>query len=487
MNRLGSETNKDDDEASPRTKAKADAASSAALLSALVSQARELRSLTGSRVLRLPCCEGADGPDPELFLRAAAAPRRPCLLEGAARNASSFSRRPPWTEEQFVELSGGAGTVVTVAETPHGRADAVVPFDSDDDGEKEAGGGGKKSRKESRRRVFAQPREARMSLGELLRSLHAEAEADSSAPPPAVVRYAQRQNDSASDEFAALLESGAVPGRLAWAERAFADHISSSTPPNPSSPLAAPDAVNLWVGGPRSATSWHRDHYENVHFCLLGQKEFHLLPPSEGWRLQRKKWRAARYEEEGGGDGCRGKLVPVLESSPERQVRWSAAPPPPRSSSPGGDAAVDLPQEAFPWLCGSEARRTGLPPPLTVVVKAGDAIYLPPLWWHCVTQRGGGEEGSGNGSEGAAAAAAAARSSAPLSSSLPLPSPLRPPPPVTVCVNYWYDMRFEDRWCSARLADRLERALLRLGAAGGEDEEEEEEESSDDAGDEEEE
>ena len=132
-----------------------------------------------------------------------------------------------------------------------------------------------------------------MPLGELLRSLHAEAA--ESPSPPRVVRYAQRQNDSASDgaEFAALLDGGAVPRRLAWAERAFAEARLPPSPPSPSSPsprqAPSPDAVNAWVGGPRSATSWHRDHYENVHFCLVGQKEFHLLPPSEGWRLQRRR------------------------------------------------------------------------------------------------------------------------------------------------------------------------------------------------------
>ena len=256
-------------------------------------------------MLRLPCC-GESGPDPDLFLRAAVAPRRPCLLAGAGR--SVFSPAAPWSEELFLELAGGPETVVTVAETPHGRADAVVPFEGDERGERGNGGGGGRS---SSSRVFAQPRESKMKLAELLHSLHEEA---SSSPPP-VIRYAQRQNDSAADEFRALLHSGAVPRRLpSWAERAFSDATAPATATATATvatsfPRPSPDAVNLWVGGPRSATSWHRDHYENVHFCVLGEKTFHLLPPSDGWRLERRRWRAARYEERGaaGSSPCRSR------------------------------------------------------------------------------------------------------------------------------------------------------------------------------------
>ena len=48
---------------------------------------------------------------------------------------------------------------------------------------------------------------------------------------------------------------------------------------------------------------------------------------------------------------------------------------------------------------------------------------------------------------------------------------------MTVCVNYWYDMKFDDRYCASRLGDRLERVLRRAEGGGEEEESESESES----------
>ena len=54
--------------------------------------------------------------------------------------------------------------------------------------------------------------------------------------------------------------------------------------------------------------------------------------------------------------------------------------------------------------------------PIVVVVKAGEALYLPAMWYHHVEQR---RDESGQ---------------------------------PAVAVNYWYDMSFDDRYAYARFA-----------------------------------
>ena len=42
-----------------------------------------------------------------------------------------------------------------------------------------------------------------------------------------------------------------------------------------------PDAVNFWMGGERSITSMHKDHYENIYGVVRGSKTFILHPPTD--------------------------------------------------------------------------------------------------------------------------------------------------------------------------------------------------------------
>ena len=103
-----------------------------------------------------------------------------------------------------------------------------------------------------------------------------------------------------------------------------------------------------------------------------------------------------------------GAWVPVSDDPP-RALGGRAAAPPARLSR------VDADPVAFPDLYG--AAGAGLPGPVSVAVRAGDGLYLPPLTWHCFTQ---------------------AR-----------PAPGEP----CVSVNYWHDAAFDGRWAAAELAD----------------------------------
>jgi len=77
----------------------------------------------------------------------------------------------------------------------------------------------------------------------------------------------------------AALQEDIHPGLL-WAEKAFG---------------CPPEAVNLWVGGAGSVTSFHKDHYENMFAVITGTKTFHLLPPSDVYRLAAREFPLAQY------------------------------------------------------------------------------------------------------------------------------------------------------------------------------------------------
>ena len=304
------------------------------------------------------------------FVRDHVGPRAPALLTGVA---SHWPTPPPWSVDNFVAAAGGE-TVVTVAATPDGRADAVTK-------------GG----------LFVQPLDVPMRLATLVARLRAGSAAPH--PRPCPVLYAQRQCSSLT-EFPRL--SALIPSTLgAWADAAFG--------PSP------PDAVNVWVGGPHSSTSWHRDAYENVAITLAGVKTFHLLPPGDGWRLALAQRAAAHWTRPGAVDdaapGDRSSFV-AIPDDPPTSVRWAGAPPPP----PHAVRGVDADPAAFPLLYDGGAH--GLPRPLSVNVPAGLALYLPPLWWHCTTQTGDDDA-------------------------------------VCVSVNYWCDMAHDGRWAAARLADEV--------------------------------
>lgn len=50
-----------------------------------------------------------------------------------------------------------------------------------------------------------------------------------------------------------------------------------------------PDAVNFWFGDDKSATSLHKDPYENCYAVVRGQKTFILFPPTEYYCMHGKQ------------------------------------------------------------------------------------------------------------------------------------------------------------------------------------------------------
>jgi jumonji domain-containing protein 7 len=60
---------------------------------------------------------------------------------------------------------------------------------------------------------------------------------------------------------------------------------------------SAPEAVNLWIGDERSTTTFHKDHYENLYCVIRGVKLFHLLPPTDVYRMGLQLYPSAQFQQ----------------------------------------------------------------------------------------------------------------------------------------------------------------------------------------------
>ncbi|KAG8853940.1 hypothetical protein FRB91_004210 [Serendipita sp. 411] len=184
------------------------------------------------------------------------------------------------------------------------------------------------------RTYFVEPSYETMSMRQLLRSLESE---DSSE-----IVYLQSQNNNLGSGVAKGGEFEGIgsdlPIDVSWASEALGRQ---------------PDAVNIWIGNHKSVTSVHSDPYENIYSVARGTKIFTLYPPTEGWCLKEKHYPHAQWHRDQDG-----RLK--LEVSPGKTVRWSSV----------QDATEPLPP----------ARS------ITVIVREGQMLYLPPGWWHYVQQ-----------------------------------------------------------------------------------------------------
>uniref|UniRef100_A0A7S0S0S7 JmjC domain-containing protein n=1 Tax=Chlamydomonas leiostraca TaxID=1034604 RepID=A0A7S0S0S7_9CHLO len=230
-----------------------------------------------------------------------------------------------------------------------------------------------------------------------------------------VVPYVQHQNSSLTQEFAFLTKD--IQPRISWADEVFG---------------GSPDAVNLWIGDDRSVTSFHKDHYENLYGVVRGTKVFHLLPPSDIYRMALKRYPAANYvavndpgtvpdshasTTGGASSGSEGQpkldlgrtqLVPQLKE-PAHEVAWSEV----EVEGPGSTASTDT----TPLFHDPE-----LPQPLIAEVGPGSLLYLPSIWYHRVsqvcTQKKSGHD-------------------------------------YVIAVNFWYDMQFDAKWAYFKTIEAL--------------------------------
>ena len=182
------------------------------------------------------------------------------------------------------------------------------------------------------------------------------------------VLYYSRQNDCLRNELKKLFDASLFPQGFEFAEDAFRS--------------GPPDAVNLWVGDERAVSSMHKDHYENLFYCLRGEKIFTLCPPADVPFLHEGHFASGRFKFVAKSDDdadIYGHWVvepDFCDDNGELQrIRWIE----PDITRPDAAEHMGKPMaEQFPRLKQAH--------PITVKVGAGEMLYLPALWYHRVTQ-----------------------------------------------------------------------------------------------------
>jgi hypothetical protein len=406
--------------------ASAEAAGAAAVEAALAaedaphepfaSQAQEARELYLEREITV-----LDEPPSALhFYRDFVARNRPVLIRNAIDHWPALARWPTHADNPDSSSSGSGGSylrarvgssVVTVDRVPvdhrfgrpQGFGDSVVPPG-----------------------YFVTPSEERMRLGDFLDVLEGKKKTDG-------VLYAQHQNSSLTDEFAALVPDAP---ELTWASEAFG---------------TAPDATNIWIGGEQSVSTLHHDPYENIYAVVQGRKLFLLYPPADFYFLDKREYPKCKWHYEppststqSGADAssaasASASAVSSSSSSspspvqPQEGGRFTLLPDPDGSriawfdlEPQGAEGCIELPERAADGSGGVDASLAAasapvpapplaahssvpLPPPgpfppysshprisaslrrrhttpLWVEVSAGEVLYLPALWFHRVAQ-----------------------------------------------------------------------------------------------------
>ena len=358
-------------------------------------------------------------PSPLTFLRDYVHPSRPCIIRNCIpaqdREVVGDERPLILTLDDLVDIcdekksagpctsSGDEGDIMLTCDvTPDGHGDcvrSVVGSDLNPLGEPVG--------------MFVKPEERRMALKHFRDELRMGREewkrnncncneevndqrglaTFSTKPNTATTRkrpviYYSRQNDCLRTELKSLFDANIFPSGFEFAEKAFA--------------TGPPDAVNLWIGDQRAVSSMHKDHYENLFYCLSGEKVFTLCPPADIPFLHEGEFVSGTFkfvessanDEPSAGRGDDKQRCWIVE--PDRcedgneiqKIRWIEP-----------DITQQDAAEHFPRLKQAH--------PVAVKLGEGEMLYLPALWYHRVTQSC-----------------------------------------ETVGVNWWYDMRFDSpSWC----------------------------------------
>ncbi|KAI7864048.1 putative pla2g4b [Spinellus fusiger] len=230
---------------------------------ALVAFVKEYQEINGSAVLTFD-----QPPTPLEFMRACVHPNRPAIIKGAFDH---WPARTLWTNGYLCSAMGES--LVTVAATPNGYADAVT-LD-----------------KTTNKEYFAMPFEQSMSFEQFLS--YSKTKENNNA------YYISLQNGSLSTEFSALEKD--IEPDIPWCSEALGK---------------SPDAVNFWFGTSDSITSLHKDPYENCYAVIRGQKTFVLFPPSEYYCMHESVYPGATYAPNATGQ------LSLIPNDPPTETPW---------------------------------------------------------------------------------------------------------------------------------------------------------------------
>ena len=239
---------------------------------------------------------------------------RPIIFKGCVGHWPAMYR---WTDD-YLEHNL-ADRSIGISLTPDGYADAIT-WDP-------------KRRKE----YFTLPLERKMKFSEFRELLLSEEHQNSQGIP-----YIQSQNDNLNMDYHGLLKD--IDPHLSFATEAL-DRF--------------PDATNFWMGGEKSITSLHKDHYENLYVVVSGTKEFILHAPTDAYFLYYRNYPVARY-------------LKIDEAWELEEMNME-----------------------MPWISINPLRpdRTRFPlyryaTPMKATLYAGDMLYLPSMYFHHVQQHG---------------------------------------------------------------------------------------------------
>lgn len=112
---------------------------------------------------------------------------------------------------------------------------------------------------------FTMPHEEQMTFNRFLDLMEGKTVSENA-------NYISLQNGSLPVEYSAIEED--VDKEISWCSEALGKQ---------------PDAVNFWFGDKTSATSLHKDPYENCYAVIRGKKTFILYPPSEYYCMHGKE------------------------------------------------------------------------------------------------------------------------------------------------------------------------------------------------------
>jgi peptidyl-lysine (3S)-dioxygenase / protease len=319
------------------------------------------------------------------FVREFVSTNRPVVICGLVDHWTTPLQK--WNEDDYIcdVMKSNGDPDISVNVTPTGWGDCVQRVGGED--------------------MFVQPEERRMKLYDFLSIMKDDAFDG--------VAYISHQNDSLRTQFSGLMKD--VDDVLHLACEAFD---------------SMPDATNLWIGDEKAVSSLHKDHYENMYVVVQGEKHFLLFPPADVAFLENgfddQSFRTARFVHVNSSSSSSSNTYCHKNNDDEQSDDTTATADynraiPIENSSSWRVLVEEDDGITTPWIRPFD---TSSPPPraspIEVVVRKGEVLYLPALWYHQVSQRG-----------------------------------------RTIAVNYWHDMTFDHKWVYHNFVRNVVKALQR--------------------------
>lgn len=330
------------------------------------------------------------------FLRDYVSPSIPCIIRNAILSSSNGQQEPLiLTLDDLISLVGEE-TILNINVTPDGCGDCVRNVFNDDD-------------QKATRQMFVKPQETNMTLRTFRQNLRRNHNATKTNGVALKSYPLSSDHSRTTQEHEETLLNNTIERVLYFSQQndclrkiqALANVCKLFPTSIPFADEAfypnTIDAVNLWIGNQHAISSMHKDPYENLFYVASGEKIFTLCPPADVPFLHMGEFPSGSFLFCKSTKSWAVKKEENDNHSPV-MVKWIE---PDITTTPSETGNPLFPLTRFAH-------------PITVHVKAGEMIYIPSLWFHRVTQS-----------------------------------------TETVAVNYWYDMKFDCKWCYFSFLQRL--------------------------------